>query len=566
MLQSATHMDTAEACGHPLQLGHRTSLRHPKPATLRMAGLLVAAMASSSLLAQTAGTYQVTPIISDVAIPGATPTIDPGFIDPWGVSGGNTLWIDTAVTGFSYLSSVAGVINPTIKAVIPAASGTGIGQPTGTIQNPTTGFILSNGARASFLFATLDGTISGWNGAQIAGGNHALIQVNNSATNAVYTDMALVTNATGTFVLVPNFGQGAKVEAYDTTFKPATLAGSFADPSTPVGYAPYAIKVLGTQVFVTYMLRTTPPFAAGAGTYQEILGTNTGFVSVFDINGNFVARAVTGGNLNAPWGVAIAPANFGIYGGDLLIGNFGDGLITAYNPTTYDFLGTVADGTGKAIAYPGLWDIFISTATAAIPNSIYFTAGTSGETHGLFGVITNSTTAASTPTFNLSTSTKVINVGVGATSTLKISVAPSTGFTGTVTLGCTGLPVSTSCIFVNPQLTVSANAPATTTLTLQTSSGSAARNYIASTHHGLLVIASAMMLPFGSLLAFRRRRQFASLRILGVVIILFASVSLVVGCGSTPGILATPVGTTNVTVTATSANITQSTIVAMTVK
>jgi uncharacterized protein (TIGR03118 family) len=571
MRQLATHKDMTKGCENSLTLGYRTSFRQLKPAILCMAGVLVAGIAPCNLLAQTAGTFQVTPIISDVAIPGATPTIDPGFINPWGVSGGNTLWIDTAATGFSYLSSVSGVINPTIKAVIPAASGTGIGHPTGTIQNPTTGFILSNGNKASFLFATLDGTISGWNGAQIAGGNHALIQVNNSASNAVYTDMALVTNATGTFVLVPNFGQGAKVEAYDSTFKPATLAGSFTDPSTPAGYAPYAVKVLGTQVFVTYMLRTTPSYAAGAGTYQEILGTNTGFVSVFDVNGNFVARAVTGGNLNAPWGVAIAPANFGIYGGDLLIGNFGDGLITAYNPTTYAYLGTVADGTGKAIAYPGLWDIFIPTAAATIPNSIYFTAGTSGETHGLFGVITNSTTAASTPTFNLSASTQVATVAVGASSTVTISVAPTTGFTGTVTLACTGLPLSASCVFANPQLTVSATAPAITTLTLQTSSGTAARGYVAAasagpSSRGLLVVASAMLLPFGSLLAFRRRRQFASMRILGVVVILFASAILIVGCGSTPATPATPVGTTNVTVTATSANITQSTVVAVTVK
>jgi uncharacterized protein (TIGR03118 family) len=124
------------------------------------------------------------------------------------------------------------------------------------------------------------------------------------------------------------------------------------------------------------MLRTTPPFAAGAGTYQEILGTNTGFVSVFDDNGNFINRVVTGGNLNAPWGVAIAPAGFGIYGGDLLIGNFGDGLITAYTPTpSFSYLGTVAGGNSQAIAYPGLWEIFPSTATAANPNAIYFTAG-----------------------------------------------------------------------------------------------------------------------------------------------------------------------------------------------
>src|ERR1700678_4696117 len=137
--------------------------------------------------------------------------------------------------------------------------------------------------------------------------------------------------AGGSYLLAPHFGQGADFEVYNTSFQRATLQGTFTDPNIPAGYAPYAIKSIGAQVFVTYMLRTTPPFAAGAGTYQEILGTNTGFVSVFDDNGNFIARAVTGGNLNAPWGVTIAPASFGIYGGDLLIGNFGDGLITAYN-------------------------------------------------------------------------------------------------------------------------------------------------------------------------------------------------------------------------------------------
>ena len=147
-----------------------------------------------------------------------------------------------------------------------------------------------------------------------------------------------------------------------------------------------AIKAIGTQVFVAYMLRTTPPFAPGADPYQEILGPNTGFVSVFDDNGNFIARAVTGGNLNAPWGIAIAPAGFGIYGGDLLIGNFGDGLITAYNPTTFAYLGVVADGAGKPIAYPGLWSIFGDAS--GDPTAQYFTAGIAQETHGLYGVIT----------------------------------------------------------------------------------------------------------------------------------------------------------------------------------
>ena len=569
MHQSATHTFLATASQHPLTRAYRNSIRPSSTTPRLLAGLLALAVASCGLAtAQVAGTYQVTPIISDVAIPGATPTIDAGFVDAWGISGGNTLWIDTNVTGFSYLSSVAGVINATTKAIIPPASGTGTGSPTGTIQNTTaSGFVLSNGTKASFLFATLDGTISGWNSSTSATGNHALIQVNNSSKNAVYTDLALVTNTTGTFLLVPNFGQGGNVEIYNTSFQPATLAGTFTDPNIPAGYAPYAIKVLGTQVFVTYMLRTTPPFAAGAGTYQEILGTNTGFVSVFDVNGNFVVRVVTGGNLNAPWGVTIAPAGFGICGGDLFIGNFGDGLITAYNPTTYAYLGTVADSTGKPIAYPGLWEVFVSTSTAALPNSIYFDAGTGGETHGLFGVITNSTTSTATPTFNLSTSSRVTTVAVGASSTLTIGVAPTNSFAGTVALACTGLPAGATCTFSPSSLAATATAPATATLTLQTSSGSQGylREGFGVRHSGALGIVSAMLLPFGSLLALRRRRQFAVLRILAVLTILLVSAGFIVGCGSSGNMTATPAGTSNVTITATSGTITQTTVVAMTV-
>ncbi len=248
------------------------------------------------------------------------------------------------------------------------------------------------------------------------------------------------------------------------------------------------------------MLRTTPPFAAGAATYQEILGTNTGFVSAFDVNGNFVTRVVTGGNLNAPWGVAIAPAGFGIYGGDLLIGNFGDGLdYRVQSNASFNHLGVVADGTGKAIAYPGLWEIFVSSSTAANPNAIYFTAGLAQETHGLFGSISNSTTGTSTPTFNVSASSQVVTVGVGASATLTISVAPTNSFAGPVTLACSGLPSGASCSFSPTQLTVAASAPSTTTLTIQTSNGT--NSYVLSallgslTHGGPGAITFALMLP-----------------------------------------------------------------------
>jgi uncharacterized protein (TIGR03118 family) len=540
----------------------KTNLGPSRFIAIRLFALCLGILSVSGIAsAQAAGVYQVTNIISDGSVP-ATIT-DPKFIDPWGVSGTATLWINTNVTGLSYVTPFAGPIK--FEAVIPAASGSGPGQPTGTVQNTTTGFVLSNGTKASFLFATSDGTISGWNSLQTAGGNNALIQVNSSSKNAVYTDLALITNSSGSYLLVPNFGQGGDVEVYNSSFAPATLAGTFTDPNIPTGYAPYAIKAIGTQVFVTYMLRTTPPFAPGAGTYQEILGTNTGFVSVFDDNGNFIARAVTGGNLNAPWGVTIAPAGFGIYGGDLLIGNFGDGLITAYNPTTYAFLGVVADMNGNPIAYPGLWEIFGSTASGANPSALYFTAGLDQETHGLFAEISNNTAATTTPTFNLSASSQVASVtGAGASTSLTISIAPVNGFTGTVSLACSGMPVSSTCTFAPATLTASPTAPVTGIVTIQ-ASNSAALHKPLFPGFGSAGLTVALLLPFGStLLLFRRRsqRMIARFRLLALAAILCIAIGLVTGCASQLPLLPR---TTQVTITATSGSITQSTIVALTV-
>jgi uncharacterized protein (TIGR03118 family) len=522
-----------------------------------LVGVLLAGVTAAAQ-AQTAGTYTVTNIMSDGFV--SASVTDPAFIDPWGVSGGKTLWIDTAGTGFSFVTSIAGAIS--FKAIVPPASGTGNGQPTGTIQNTTTaGFVLSNGTKASFLFATVDGTVSGWNGALSAGGNHSLIAINNSSKNAVYTDLALVTNASGSYLLIPNFGQGVTVEIYDQTFKPAALAGSFTDPNIPTGYAPYSVKVLGSQVFVSYMLRTTPPFPAGAGSYQEILGTNTGFVSVFDTSGNFVKRVVTGGNLNAPWGIAIAPVGFGIYAGDLLIGNFGDGLITVYNPTTYAYLGVLADNTGKAIAYPGLWEIFVANGTGD-PTAIYFTAGLSNETHGLFGSIANSTTSTTPATFNLSASTHVASVAAGSAATITVSVAPINSFAGTVNFSCSGLPLNATCSFSPSQVSVTATAPATATLTVTTlsASGRLARPGL---KYGMTL---ALLLPLG-FLSMRRRisgaGRLAAIAVAGILTL--GTLGVLAGCSYDPKLF-TPAGTSNLTITATSGNTTQNTGVSMTVQ
>lgn len=589
MQQTAALNPLAKASDPSLTPNIARTNRRLKTALAFAACSLALAGISQTATAQTAGTYAMTPLLADssAALPGVTvPNINPNFIDPWGVAGGNTLWINTNVTGLSYVSAINGVLNSgfsnntpgtttSVPAVPPAVSGSGPGQPTGIVQNTVTGgFLLSNNAQASFIFCTLDGTISGWNGALKSSGNLGLIAVNNNAQNAVYNGMALITNTSanyaGSYLLVANFGAGADVEIYNTTFKRVTaLQGSFTDPSVPAGYAPYNVVSIGSQVYVTYMLRTTPPFAPNTGSYQEIFGTGNGFVSVFDLSGNFITRAIpTGGNLNAPWGVTVAPAGFGIYGGDLLVGNFADGLITAYNPTTYAYQGVVADVNGKPIAYPGLWAIFVSTATAtatapaAAPNSIYFTAGIANETHGLFGYIQSGPTSATAPqTYNLSTSTQSVSLGQGVSTSLNFSIAPSNGFSGMVSLSCSNLPVQATCSFSSPQVAVAANAPATGTLTIQTSSGTAGYARMTLAGFGgnkMLGLFAGVLMLLGTVITLRSRKRLGGITVIVLLGSLFACVALVSGCSSSmAGTPSTPEGTSKVAITATSGNISQ---------
>ncbi len=533
-----------------------------------MAVLLAAAYLAN---AQQATTYQQTNIISNGAVPALV--TDPNFVDPWGISIGQAFWINTNVTGFDYVNDASG--NIAFKVTIPPASSPGTGSPTGTVVttgSPTGSFMLSDGHPALFLFCSLDGTISGWDVSLSGTGNVAEIGVNNSANHAVYTDIALVTNTTGTFLLATNFGAGAKVEVYDTSFNAANLTGSFTDPSLPAGYAPYAIHTIGAKVYVTYMLRDTT-------TYTETLGAGTGIVDAYDLNGTFVARAITGGNLNAPWGMALAPAAFGIYGGDLLVGNFGDGVINVYDPTTYAFLGQVADSHGNPIANPGLWEIVFGQASPAVgdPNTLYFVVGLNQERDGLFGSIAAVAANPGSGTFALSASTGALIVASGGSTTATLRLAPSDGFTGTVTFSCSGLPTGATCSFSPSSVNVTATASAQTLLTIATgvtytppSNGYVARQDAPHKQSGA-GIAAAAATPFAALLlfgVFRRRRRLMAL--LSVALVTVAVAMGVAGCGGSSGggsttPVTTPTGTSQVTVTAKSGAITKTTVIALTV-
>ncbi len=516
--------------------------------------------------------FTVNNIVSDGSV--AAQTMDPAFINPWGISASPNWWISAQGSGLNFVLPVTGIT--AFKVTVPLASQpTTAGLPAGSVTTGgSTGFLLPNGAAPNFFFSTLDGTISGWNGKLGTAGSVAQIVVNNSSTGASYTGLALLNTTAASFLLAPNFSSGA-VEVYNSSYQPAKLAGSFTDPNLPSGYYPYSIHILGTQIFVAYAQHsgTTPP-------YRQLVAPGSGVVDVFDTTGTFVNRVATGANLNAPWGIAFAPANFGVYSNDLLIGNFGDGKINVYDPKAYSYIGQLMDGTGKSLAYASLWDLLTGgttvTGTSSVSggstSNVYFSAGLTGETHGLFAAISNATVAGGTPTFGFTSASSATTVKAGTSATVGLSVAPVNGFSGTVALSCSGLPVGATCTFAPNQYTVSSTAVSLGTVTITTTAANAqAKPFLFGRGVGSGT-SLALLLPFASLLSLRRRFRQKLASHCGLLsaacgLVLLAVMALVTGCGtSSPIVIPTPTGTANLVVNATSGAVTQSATINVTVQ
>ena len=342
-------------------------------------------LSACALLAMAAGpicaanSYYVHNLVADQA--GVADHVDKNLVNPWGNAWSATspFWIGDNGTGLSTLYDGTGTPNASIVVSIPAAGGaTTPGPVTGVIQNSaTTAFQVAAGKQSSFAFCSLDGVISGWNSSVSA--TKAEVLLDNSSKGAVYTGCAAATPTGGTPQLyVANFNSGS-VEVYDQNMKPITA--SFTNSAIPAGYAPYNVTVLNGKVYVAYAKQDpTKKFS--------VAGAGNGYVAVYDLSGNLLGPTISGGNLNAPWGVAIAPATFGDFSNDLLVGNFGDGKINAYNATSGAFVGTLEDLKGNAIVLPGLWWIgFGNNGSHIDPATLYFVSGPGNEQHGLLGSI-----------------------------------------------------------------------------------------------------------------------------------------------------------------------------------
>jgi uncharacterized protein (TIGR03118 family) len=322
----------------------------------------------SALPAHAIGTnnYTVTPVVTDAT---GAPTVDPNLVNPWGMSQGPStpVWVANNGTGTSTLYANGAAPKVPLTVTIPG------GVPTGTVFNGGTGFPVRTGdvtAPARFIFASESGMLTGWNGGTMA-------VVTQTVEGASYKGLAIAMRNGFPHLYATNFAQG-RVDVFGQTWKRETPAGAFVDRDLPAGYAPFGIQAVGELLYVSYALKNGPDDVAGPG---------HGYVDVFTSSGVLVKRLISGGELNSPWGMAVAPAGWGEFGGDLIVGNFGNGTIHAYDPWTGQFKGTLRHA-GQPLVIEGLWGLLFGNGRSAATNALMFTAGPGDEEHGLWGVIT----------------------------------------------------------------------------------------------------------------------------------------------------------------------------------
>ena len=349
----------------------------------RKSGLLVFALATVAVLAaspaaaQNPKAYVITPLVSNLGPPG--PGVDARLVNAWGLVAGPTTpwWVSDNGADFSTLYRADGTkVNLNVSVA---------GAPTGIVFNAdANAFPVGTGANpgARFIFATESGTIAGWRGAL---GTTAQVAVDSSEGGAIYKGLAIATAAGGLQLYATDF-HNARVDVFDATWAAVQTSGGFVDPNLPSGYAPFGIQTIDTRIFVTFAKQVP-------GSNDELHGQGLGFVDAFDADGNLLARVAQHGQLNAPWGLAMAPATFGAFGGDLLVGNFGDGHVNAYQELpdgTWELVGMLRTADGKKLAIDGLWALEFGHGNAANGplDTLFFTAGPNDEEDGLFGTIT----------------------------------------------------------------------------------------------------------------------------------------------------------------------------------
>jgi uncharacterized protein (TIGR03118 family) len=336
--------------------------------------LLTVALMSLAVSAQT---YTATILTSDIA--NISTNTDPNLGNPWGLvaSPSGPWWVSDNNTGLSTLYNGTGT-PLSLVVTIPSWTGSGTGAPSGIAFNGTSSFQLSTGNPATFLFVTEDGTVQGWN--HNVNPTSAVIEVNNFGT-AVYKGLALASAGGANYLYATNFF-AATVDVFDTNFAPHPFGSSaFVDSTIPMGFAPFNIQLIGENLIVTYAKQD-------AAKHDDVAGPGNGYVDIYDTQGNLLSRLPHLIQMNSPWAIVQAPANFGAFSNDLLIGNFGSGSIMVFDPKKGQFLGLVLDESKLPMRIDKLWALEFGNGGSAGPTTtLFYTAGTFDETYGEFGTI-----------------------------------------------------------------------------------------------------------------------------------------------------------------------------------
>ncbi|HZV72191.1 MAG TPA: TIGR03118 family protein [Conexibacter sp.] len=365
---------------------HGTKPSRRRRWSARRLGVLVAAAALGLAVPNAASAggnshghvFQQRNLISDIA--GVARITDRNLVNSWGLAAGPStpLWVADNGTGVSTLYS--GAVHGSIPVAAPLVVTIPGGAPTGIVFNPTNGFVVHAGtasAPARFIFDSEAGQITAWS-PNVPPPTQAQPAV--TTPGAVYKGLAIATTRRhGTLLYAADF-HGAKVDVFNDRFAPVTLPGAFTDRGLPAGFAPFDIQELGGRLYVAYAQQD-------AAAHDNLVGPGLGFVDVYDTRGHLLRRLVSQGQLNAPWGLVLAPHRFGGFGGDLLVGNFGDGAINAYDPRSGHFDGRLMNEDGNPIQIDGLWALRFGNGTFGTPNGLLFTAGIGEEQHGLLGEI-----------------------------------------------------------------------------------------------------------------------------------------------------------------------------------
>lgn len=334
--------------------------------------------------------FHQTNLVSDLSNQGAQ-LVDPTLLNPWGLalSATSPLWVSDNNSGLAPIYSIpAGGTTVTkvgLTVTVPGgrASTSDGSSPTGQIFNPSSGFVVTTTAGsgpASFIFDSESGQITAWNPTAdpvSAGASTATLEY--SSPTAVYKGLAIAATDQGTFLYAANFNSGT-VDVFNSSFQLVNLLGSFSDPRMPAGYAPFGIQEINGLLYVTYAQQD-------AAKHDDVAGPGRGFVDIFTTNGLLVKRLASRGVLDAPWGLAQAPAGFGAFGGDLLVGNFGNGRISAFHPITGQFAGQLLNEQQRPIAIDGLWGLLFGTASTGGTGTLLFSAGPNNQADGLLGSI-----------------------------------------------------------------------------------------------------------------------------------------------------------------------------------